>query len=152
MALRLEGTDDLQRIADALAETGDKALINRVRKGLRDAGKPIGLRVLDRGADEMPHRKGLSDRIKETGRVSVNSALNGRVANISVVLRTQGADLRAMNRGNLRHPVFGNRAVWTWQPVPSGSWSRAFEAERGEATAAVLKAAQDALDDVARKA
>lgn len=152
MALRLEGTDDLQRIADALAEAGDKALINRVRKGLRDAGKPIGLRVLDRGADEMPARKGLRAHIKEVGRVSVNSALKGRVANISVVLRTQGADIKKMNMGSLRHPVFGNRDVWVGQPVPSGSWSRAFEAERTEATAAVLKAAQDALDDVARKA
>lgn len=150
--IRLEGTDDLQKIADALKETGDKALMNRVRKGLRDAGKPIGLRVLNRGADEMPHRKGLSDHIKDVGKVSVNSALKGRVANISVALRTRGADLKKINMGNLRHPVFGNREVWVGQPVPSGAWSRAFEAERTEATAAVLKAAQEALDDVARKA
>jgi hypothetical protein len=150
--LRIEGTDDLQKVADALKEAGDKDLVNRFRKRLRDAGKPIGLRVLNRGADEMPQRGGLSNHIKAVGKVSVNSALQGRVASISVVLRTKGTDLRSINRGELRHPVFGNREVWVGQPVPVGAWTRAFEAERQEATDAALKAIQEALDDVAGKA
>lgn len=152
MVVRVEGNDDMQRVADALKEAGDKALMNRVRKAMRDAGKPIGTRVLKRGAEEMPHRGGLSDRISGLGRVGVNNALRGRVANISIVLRVKGADLRAINRGTLRHPVFGNREVWVGQPVPEAAWTRAFEAEVDEARVAVLKAAQDALNDVARKA
>lgn len=152
MTLRIEGTDDLQRIADALKEAGEKELSNRVIKDMRNAAKPIGVRVLQRGAEEMPHTGGLSARIAALGSVGVNSALKGRVATVSVVLRTKGAALPKLNQGNLRHPVFGNREVWVGQPVPPGAWTRAFKAEQAEATAAVLKAAQGVLDDVGRKA
>jgi hypothetical protein len=147
--VKIEGTDDLQKIADALKDA-DKETIKKVRAALRNAGKPLGRKVLERGAAELPHRGGLSAKIAALGRVGVSSALGGRVATISVVLRMKGADLSKINQGNLRHPVFGNRAVWVGQPIRPGAFRRAFDAEAEEARKAALAAAQQVLDDVAR--
>lgn len=158
MTLRIEGTDDLQKVADALKEAGDKDLQKRISGALRSEAKPLGLRVLRRGAEEMPHRGGLSARVAGEGRVGVSSALRGRVASVSVILRNKGVDLKSMDAGILRHPVFGradrSRKEWAWtrQSVPAGAFRRAFDAEAAEVQKAAVKAAQDVLDDVARKA
>lgn len=157
MTLRIEGTDDLQRVADALKEAGDKDLQKQISGALRGEAKPLGLRVLRRGAEEMPHRGGLSERVAG-GSIGVSSALRGRVASVSVILRNKGVDLKAMDAGILRHPVFGRadrtRKDWAWtrQSVPAGAFRRAFEAEAAEVREKAVKAAQGVLDDVARKA
>lgn len=151
MSIRIEGTDDLQRVADALKEAGDKDLQKRVSAAIRTEAKPLGLRVLHRGAEKMPQRGGLADRVAGMGRVGVSSALRGRVASVQVILRNKGVDLKAMDAGVLRHPVFGNRQAWVRQSVPARAFSDAFDAEAAQVQQAVNKAAQDTLDDVARK-
>jgi hypothetical protein len=151
MVSRIEGLEDLQRVADALKEAGDKDLQNKVSAALRNQAKPLGLLVLRTGAAEMPHRGGLSGRVSGMGRVGVSSALKGRVSAVSVILRNKGVDLKSMDAGVLRHPVFGNRSAWVRQSVPSGAFSRAFDAEALVVQRAATKAAQDVLDDVARK-
>lgn len=175
--IRLEGVEQLQKIADALKEAGDKDLQKQVSAALRGEAKPLGARVLARGAEEMPHRGGLAARVADIGRVGVSSALRGRVASVQVILRNKGVDLKSMDAGIVRHPVFlrnrtdllrrktvrgkgghilggEDRKDWTWvrQSVPAGAFRRAFEAESAEVQQAALKAAQAVLDDVARKA
>ena len=155
MVVRVEGTDDLQRVADALKDAGEKDLVKAVSGALRGEAKPLGERVLRRGAGEMPARGGLRARVEGLGKVGVSSSLRGRIASDSVILRNKGVDLKAMDAGFVRHPVFarGDRdRVWVRQSVPAGAFSKAFEAEAREVQQAAVKAAQGVLDDVARKA
>lgn len=155
---RTAGADDLDRIAHALKEAGDKDLQKAIGKAFRDEVKPLGQRVLLRGADELPQRGGFADRVRNLGRVGSSNALRGNTTSVRVILRNKGADLSRVNRGLIRHPVFGRddraRSDWTWvgQPVRPGAFSRAFEEEAGPVREAALKAAQGVLDDVARKA
>lgn len=149
--IRVEGNDDLQKLADALKDAGDKDLQKQVSGALRSVAKPLGERVLRRGAEHMPQRGGLAARVADMGRVGVSASLRGRVASVSVILRNKGVDLRSLDAGMLRHPVFGNRKAWTAQRIPAGAFTRAFDAEAREAQDAATKAAQSALDDVARK-
>lgn len=155
MVVRVEGTDDLQRIADALKEAGDKDLQKSIAAALRSEAKPLGERVLRRGAESMPHRGGLAERVAGLGRVGVSSALRGRVASVSVILRNKGVDLKSLDAGILRHLVFaqsGRPRTWVRQTVPAGAFRQAFEDEAREVQAKAVKAAQGVLDDVGRKA
>lgn len=149
--LRIKGTEDLQRVADALKQAADKDLQRATSAALRVEAKPLGLRVLRAGAEEMPRRGGLADRVGSLGSVGVSSALRGRSASVSVLLRNKGVDLKSMDAGFVRHRVFG-RGPWVRQRVPAGAFRRAFEAEAAEVREKAVKAAQGVLDDVARKA
>lgn len=150
MAIRTEGADDLQRLAEALKAAGDKDLQKQVSKSIREEAKPLGQRVLRRGAEDLPQRGGLADRVQALGRVGVSSSLRGRVASVQVLLRNKGADLKSMDAGIVRHRVFGSDR-WVAQSIRAGAFSRAFDTEAGEARKAALKGAQKALDDAARK-
>lgn len=150
MAIRTEGADDLQRLADALKAAGDKDLQKQVSKAMRDEARPLGQKVLVRGSEDLPQRGGLAERVRDMGRVGVSSSLRGRAASVQVILRNKGADLKSMDGGIVRHRVFGSER-WVAQQIRAGAFTRAFEAESGEVREAALKGAQKALDDAARK-
>lgn len=148
--IRVEGTDELQQVADALKAAGDSDLQRATSAALRGEAKPLGALVLGRGAMRMPQRGGLAARVAGMGSVGVSSALRGQVASVSVILRNKGVDLKSLDAGVLRHKVFGH-AVWVRQSVPSGAFREAFEAEAAEVRTRAVKAAQGVLDDVAHK-
>jgi hypothetical protein len=154
-AFRIQGTEDLQRIGTALKEAGDKDLQKAVSGAIRSEAKPFGERVLRRGAGEMPARGGFRARVLGQGRVGVSASLRGRLASVSVILRNKGVDLKALDAGILRHPVFARQGMsrtWVRQSVPQGAFSRAFDLESAPVREKALDAAQGVLDDVARKA
>ncbi|HJR90329.1 MAG TPA: hypothetical protein VJ782_09260 [Aeromicrobium sp.] len=146
-------SDDLQRISRALKEAGDKGLQKRVSAAMRQEAKPLGERVLRAGAGKMPRRGGLSSRISSRGKVLISNSLGGKSASVTLRLKTSdGYDLRGLDRGQLRHPVYGHRKTWVRQSVPANAFTEAFEAEAPRFRQSILKAAQDTLNDVARKA
>lgn len=147
--LHVEGTADLQRLADRLKVAADRDLRKQVGASLRKVAKPIGQRVLERGARVMPHKGGLSERIAR-GKIGVRSGLTGRSASVSLMLKAGGYDLKPLDRGDLRHPVFGLKKTWVRQSVPPLAFTGAFELEAPEARRAVLKAMETTLDDAAR--
>lgn len=57
-------------------------------------------------------------------------------------------DLASLDKGRLRHPLYGNRGHWYVQAVKPGFWTDAME---GEATDTVRAAAIQAIDDVVAK-
>jgi len=56
-------------------------------------------------------------------------------------------DLVALNRGYLRHPLFGNRDFWFEQSVEPGWWDRAMEEGQDDVRRELI----EALDRVARR-
>lgn len=151
MTFGTEGAEQLRRVASALKDAGDTGLMRAVGAAQRDEAKPLGLRVLRRGAREMPKRGGLAARVGASS-AGVTSTVSGRVASSTVALRNTGVDLKSLDAGTLRHKVFGNPEVWVRQSVPPGAFRRAFDAEAADVSRKALKAAQGVLDDVARKA
>jgi hypothetical protein len=147
--IHIEGTAQFQQLADRLKAAADRDLRKQVGASLRKVAKPIGQRVLEKGAESMPHKGGLSAKIGK-GKVGVRAGLTGRQASVSLLLKAGGYDLNPLDRGQLRHPVFGNKKSWVRQSVPSGRFTAAFEAEAPKARAEVLKAVNDTLNDAAR--
>lgn len=151
MAIRTEGADDFDQIARALREA-DKDLKRKTTAAMRKAAKPAGLRTIEKASEAMPRRGGFADYLQAQGRVGFGTSLRDSGSSLSMLLRHKGVDLRRLERGILRHPVFGNRDVWATTKVPAGEFGKAFEQEVPPIRQAVLDAAQDVLDDVARKA
>lgn len=99
---------------------------------------------------------------RRVGKLQENESLAHKVANasytvklvrgsqtaIQIVGRAKGGqtlDLKSINDGLVRHPVFGNREHWVDQHVSSGFFTRACEANKDE----VLQGIRDAAERVA---
>jgi hypothetical protein len=106
---------------------------------------------------------------RRAGKLQDNESLAHKVANASYVVRSvqggngrykvaqiqirgrakggQTLDLKSINDGLVRHPVFGNKEHWVDQQVPSGFFTRACEANKDE----VLRGIREAAETVAAK-
>ena len=127
--------EEFQKAGAWLAEFGDRKLVLEVRRDLRTLGKPIGEKVLEAIAAEMPKGGGLAARIRAQGRVSL-------LVNLRTGVRIQLANKGGMymgqfEGGTIRHPVYGHAKKWVAQFVPSGAGAEAFAKEADALAVAV---------------
>lgn len=144
----VKGDEEFRKIAGRLRAAGDRDLNKATSGAIRKVAKPIGQRVLKAGAESMPKKGGLAGKIG-AGKVGIRVA-TGRTPAVSILLKASGYDLNPLDRGDLRHLVFGRKGSWVHQRVPAGKFTEAFAKEAPEAQRAVLEAANQTLDDVAR--
>lgn len=142
--------------AAAAFKGGDKVLRREVGKSLRSVGKPLGERVVRAAAASMPKRGGFAGLVADA-RIGMRFSTSSSPSVQLLLKDRSNHDLRALEAGILRHPVFmrgGDRKAATWraQKVPSGRFSAAFEAEKSKVAAEVLGAMQATVNEIARKA
>ena len=120
--------DEFKKAGAKLQELADRQLVLSMRRDLRTLAKPVSERVLNALADAMPHRGGLSDRIKTQGRASVLINLK---SGVRIQLSNKaGMFMGQFEKGSIRHPVFGR-----WLPgqepqkVPANAGLQQFEKE-----------------------
>jgi hypothetical protein len=145
---RVQGADELNRLARRL-KGGDKALRKELYSGLQRATKPIRADVQRSLATRLPERGGLAQKMSKS-RVSAKIRTANRNTRLTIRVdgpRGEDIDVRAINRGRIRHPVFG---VWRpntpIQTIPPGAVTEPLEAgadhARREATAAMARVAR----------
>lgn len=146
------GSADLERLAIAYREGGRK-IRSAMAKGLRAPANPLAEAVVKQGAEKMPRRGGLSERIAAS-RGGVTVSLLGQRVSVSLRMKTvEGYDLRTIDRkGIIRHPVFGNRKVWNVTKVEPHAFTDVFNEGAPEVRQAVLTAIRTALAEIAREA
>lgn len=139
------------RRMSALLKAADKKLARETRKAFKTVGQPIADTVAAEGAGKMPHKGGLSAYLaaNATPRVNLPAAFGG-VSTMSIVLQDKrgGVKLKAMDRGMLRHPLFGLRSTWRLQPVKANAWSDSFMKQKAKAVDAVEKAVRDTINQL----
>lgn len=110
-------------LAKALGGAG-KDLKKELRKGLNKAVKPLGVKTKQGIGRYLP--SGYAPTLKRAFRASTSIRLTGNPS-VTIKGRAKGRrkqrEIRAMDKGVLRHPVFGNRQVWVAQKVRPGFWS-----------------------------
>lgn len=152
---RVTGEDDLRRVAARLKANGNpKAIRQEMLKGLRDATKPAVVAAKD-AALRLPSKRpakagGLRRRTARATRAKVR--LTGRDVGIRVAvarapLGPAGRVPQLMNRGDFRHPVFGDRDKWVTQHGRPGWFDRANKTEASK----VREGARAVLDNIERK-
>ena len=121
----------------------EKSVARSLRKRLRDAGKPLAQGVVEDGPEGLPSGGGLADWLRQSkGAVSMTQS------RLEIKLSRGGKhDLNVINRGTLRHPLYGNRRVWVAQSVEAGTYDKAFDKHAEQALPEVARA----LDDIMRE-
>lgn len=142
--LRIQGADQLRDLSARLKEAGDKGLRKELMRGIQRSARPLRAAVKEAALRELPSGGGLN-RFVADSKVSVRTR-SGRNAGIRLVGTKSGHDLKAIDRGKVRHPVFG-KSVWVDQSVDPGWWSQTLADHSDDIRAEIV----NVLDDVARR-
>lgn len=122
----------------------EKSVARSLRKRLREAGKPLAAGLVEDGPDGLPSRGGLADWLRQS-----KGVLSITQTRLEIKLSRGGKhDLGTINRGQLRHPLYGNRRVWVVQSVASGTYDKAFEKHADEALPAVARVLDDIMKEI----
>mgnify|MGYP003389888735 CR=1 FL=1 len=145
----IRGAERFATLSRALRQLGDKELRRELYAGINRSAKPLTEQVKASTDQFLPTRYAavLSRSLKVKTRRRA-----GRDPAIYLVATARSAggatrDIRSLNRGRLRHPLFGNRRWWYNQRVRPDWWNdpllRGAPAVRDE----LLRV----MEDVARK-
>lgn len=121
MDLQIEGAERFQQLATALRKVGDRELKRELMAGLQRGTKSTRARIKASLGSTLPSRGGLAD-VMARSRISTRSRAGGRNPGVRIEAKAPH-DLRGMDKGRLRHPVFGNKSAWKSQRIESGVFS-----------------------------
>ena len=122
MSVRVQGGAQLHTVRQRLREVGDQGLGKQMGRALSRAGKPLAAAVRAEVPKAMP--SGYAPTLAKSLRF--RTAVQESRSTARVTFRVYGdgrrdrRDVPTLNRGRLRHPVFGRRANWVDQRVRSG--------------------------------
>lgn len=137
------GSAELHALAVRLKVAGAGGLRLELLRGLKTAAGPLVPVVKDAARNQLPKTGGLNEQVAGQ-RITVAVRTGARTAGVR--LTTTAPDTRQTDDGFVRHPVFGNRAVWVRQDIPAaaGWWSRTLKRESGiRVTVALLAVMRD---------
>lgn len=123
--LRVEGADKFGKLAKELKQLGDKDLRKELYSGIARAVRPLSREVKKGTPKFLPRRYALelskSLRIQTKKRPFRDPGITLKA--VSKTSRGKGRDLASLNRGRLRHPLYGNRRYWYDQEVTPNWWT-----------------------------
>jgi hypothetical protein len=146
--IRIEGDiAKLRGVGQALREAADKEQKRELYKAVQRAMRPVKEEIKESARETLPHGGGLNEwvagitiRTKQAYRgrmpgVTIQGAMNNKKLTTTYAggkrkrTRRKGtfgaqADLRAINRGRVMHPVFGHGPLIGPQMVTAGFWDR----------------------------
>lgn len=124
--LTIVGAEKFAKLGKALREYGDKELTRDLFKGISRAVKPLTASVKARTPMFLPNPYAVQLSKSLRVRVRRRSTRDPSVRLLAVA-KTKGGrerNLTALNRGRLRHPLYGNRSHWFNQSVRAGWWDQ----------------------------
>lgn len=144
--LAIVGADKFQKVARELKKAGDKGLSKELYSAINRATKPLRAEAKKSAAQKLPKAGGLNKRVSRT-RMSTRRR-GGKNPGVRIVA-TGMEQLAMMDKGHVRHPVWGNRGRWVNQPIPDAEgW---FTQPMEEGAPIVRREIVDAIDKVAKQ-
>jgi hypothetical protein len=145
VSVEIRGAEQLAALSKALKDAGEKDLQRELSKAITAAVKPVKPAVQKSARRILPKRGGLAARVAKAS-ITTRKRSGPRIAGVRVVATSRDS-LRQIDRGFIRHPVFGNRERWVTQRVQPGWFTEPTEAMRDDVQRALIKA----MNDVAKK-
>ena len=155
-------TQALRRLRVAM-KVLDKESKRAVGKTLSAAVQPVRDEFKGEATTTLPGRGGLAANVAKS-RFVVLKRLGGSRPTLSIRIRRpkkggqKATDLKRLNEGRLRHPVFGRsdrtRREWGWvdQTIRAGMWDRTLDKAVPGVQDALRESVQDALEATVRAA
>lgn len=148
--LRVEGAEKFGAVAKTLKQIGDKELNRELYRGINRAVKPLREAVKEGAPRYLPRRYAFelakSLKVRTRRRAGRNPSI--RLVGSAKTPGGKDRDLASLNRGRLRHPLYGNRGYWYDQDVSPKWWDEPLFDNVKPVRAEIVKV----LDEVARKA
>jgi hypothetical protein len=140
--LKIVGAEQLAKLSKRLKETGDKEVKRELYKALNRATKKPKAEARARALLILPHRGGLAKRVAAS-RFTTRNRTTGK-GDPSLQLIAKGtANIRGIDKGRVRHPVFGHPDRWTTQPVKAGWFSVPMKENEKEARREIASSLAD---------
>jgi hypothetical protein len=137
VSYEVRGAEQLAALSRRLKAAGEKDLQRELSKGIAKAMKPLR-QELQRSAQRLPRRGGLAKRVADS-KMRTTRRNTGRAVGLRLTV-TNPENIRRMDNGTVRHPVFGRRnRPWVTQPVKPGWFT-----DPTEAAAPVVRAEVEA--------
>jgi hypothetical protein len=119
-SFEVHGAREIARVARALAQAGDagKGFRRELYSGLNRVTKDTRRDMKAAIEPALPHRGGLAAKVAKSASVTATASLRGNNVGVRIRARRRGVkgpSLRRMNKGEFRHPLYGNRGVWVSQ-------------------------------------
>lgn len=120
--VKVTGGAELRKVRNRLRQVGDKGLGKEMGKALRAAARPLQPAIRKEAIVAMP--SGYGPTLSKSLRF--RTAIKETRHTAAVTVRVHGDGRRekrmvpALNRGRLRHPLYGNRGYWYDQRVRPG--------------------------------
>jgi hypothetical protein len=143
--ITVRGAEKLRILSRALREVGDKELQKELYRGLNRAVKPLREEVKASIDQFLPARYAVE--LRRDLKVTTRRRTASRNPAIFLVGRAKNRDVASLNRGRLRHPLYGNRGHWFNQRVRRDWWTLPLTRGAPE----VRRELERSLDEVAKK-
>lgn len=148
------GADELESLGRQLKELGDKDLRRELFRGFSRATKPLKADVKRSALQSLPSGGGLNRWVADA-RLATRTRVSGKTVGVRIAgsrsnKQLRKSDLNAINRGRLRHPVFGNRKVWVTQEVKPGWFSEPLVAGADEVRRELVQVMDGIAERLAR--
>lgn len=149
--VEVRGAEQLAAIAKQLKDTGEKDLRRAFLASITKSTEPLRRRDLPASARRtLPRRGGLGDLVAKS-KMRQTRRLTGRAVGLRVAAVNPNLQLRKLDEGQVRHPVFarpGRARVWVRQPVTPGWFTKPAEAAAPQIRADVERAMQDVANKI----
>lgn len=149
LAMRIEGSAQLRKAAAEFRKAEKVDMRRELRKAVKATFVGLEPAVKKSAAASLPKAGGYAVIMSRAVKVTVKVRTTGDVgatARIHARGRAELRDVRSINAGRLRHPVFGNRKNWTTTNVRPGFVDRPVDDIPDKA----LRETADAVDRVIR--
>lgn len=137
----VNGTAEFDALARRCKDAPD-ALLAEMRTDVTNALVPLQGDVSKSAVSLLPRRGGLG-RLIAASPSAIGTNRGAGVASGVRLTTSSGHDIAAMDRGRLRHPLFGDRKHWYTQTVTAGWWSIPVARSKPSIQAAVNRAMEN---------
>lgn len=125
--VQILGGAELRALARQISAAGDKGLGAEMGRALKRASTPVQRSIREEYGD-LPHRGGYAPLFSKSLRFRTSLRAGGRSASFRLTTFADGArerrDIRSLEGGALRHPVYGRRRNWKTTRVRGGYHQR----------------------------
>lgn len=146
--MNVRGIDDFRKAAARIRDANRRGeLISNIRSELQREAKPAVVAARSNAFKVLPRSGGLAALVAQSN-FGVSTRTSGRWAGVFITAKRKGTDLVAVDRGRVRHPVYGNRKVWVTQQVVPNWFTGPMRDHADEMQDAVWRAIDDLIEDI----
>lgn len=143
MSIKVTGADELYQLRQRLkAAPRDhwKACAKELRKEVR----PATIAAKTSARNRLPQRGGLGQLVAAQTKFRTKVTTGARSVGVSIAA-TSNHDIKGMDKGRIRKPLFGDRRHWYPQQVPAGWFSDPMNDKKWPVRIALLRVMADTI-------